>query len=85
MNRIEQMRGKISSLNEENERMNRIEQMRGKISSLKEENERLQQALRDVRERLMHVDFNDLRRAQIKAKGIADNALDDALSHLGDE
>lgn len=44
--------------------------------NLEDEVERLRKRLLDVRKRLMHVDFKDLRRAQIDAKKIADNALD---------
>jgi len=54
----------------------RQQQADERIRELEKEIERLREGLRDVRKRLMHVDFKDLRRAQIDAKKIADNALD---------
>jgi len=50
--------------------------LRQMVQEREEEIQRLREELRDVRERLTHVDFKDLRRAQIDAKKIADNALD---------
>jgi len=49
--------------------------LRQMVQEREEEIQRLREELRDVRERLTHVDFKDLRRAQIDAKKIADNAL----------